>query len=149
MSLVGGLLAAAAAAPGFAAERNCTHNQPTPSAPAVSYDVFMVFFDWDSSAITPQTAAILDNAARWYAPLSQCVVLIATHSDRSGAAAYNLILSERRAEAIGAYLRRRGVSAAVRIEPYGETRPLVETADGVHEPQNRRAEIIVVPPSPR
>ena len=113
------------------------------------YDPFIVFFDWDSAAVTPQAAAILDNAARWYAPLSQCVVLIASHTDRSGSAAYNLILSQRRAEAVGAYLRRRGVSAAVQIEPYGETRPLVETADGVHEPQNRRAEIIVMPPSPR
>jgi OmpA-OmpF porin, OOP family len=29
------------------------------------------------------------------------------------------------------------------ISAYGETRPLVPTADGVREPQNRRVEIVL------
>jgi outer membrane protein OmpA-like peptidoglycan-associated protein len=100
----------------------------------------------DGSAITPAAAAILDQAAVAYAPLGHCTIWIYTHSDRAGAAAYNLALSRRRAAAIAAYLRRRGLTAPFRIEAFGESRPLVETPDGVREPQNRRAEIIAGPP---
>ncbi|HVQ09408.1 MAG TPA: OmpA family protein [Allosphingosinicella sp.] len=110
-------------------------------------ELFMIFFDWDSSAITPPTAATLDTAAIAYAPLGHCTVLIAAHSDRAGPEAYNLALSRRRAEAVIAYLRRRGVTSAYRLEPFGESRPLVETPDGAREPQNRRAEILIIPPT--
>jgi outer membrane protein OmpA-like peptidoglycan-associated protein len=37
--------------------------------------------------------------------------------------------------------------SAMSTEAYGESRPLVETADGVREPQNRRVEITFGPGS--
>lgn len=48
------------------------------------------------------------------------------------------------AEAVRDYLVTRGLSfgAIERIEGLGETRPLLDTADGVAEPQNRRAEVL-------
>jgi outer membrane protein OmpA-like peptidoglycan-associated protein len=110
----------------------------------IYHDGFMIFFDWDSSAIRPAAAAILDNATRSFGPLwARCAVEIVAHADRSGSAAYNLALSQRRAAAILAYLRRRGIAGEARLEGRGETRPLVETADGVREPQNRGAWILV------
>nr|MDP9415782.1 flagellar motor protein MotB [Pseudomonadota bacterium] len=40
----------------------------------------------------------------------------------------------------------RGVpDGAITTEAFGESRPLVETADGVREPQNRRVEITFGP----
>jgi len=49
-----------------------------------------------------------------------------------------------RAEAVAAELTRRGVPRTeMIIQAFGESRPLVPTADGVREPQNRRVEIIV------
>jgi OOP family OmpA-OmpF porin len=142
------LLAAALAgqaAPGAPPEPSCSYIE-YPQGERISRELFMIFFDWDSSAIAPAAAAILDQVAIAYAPLGHCAVWIYTHGDRAGAAAYNLALTRRRAAAIAAYLRRRGVTAPFRIEAFGESRPLVETPDGVREPQNRRAEIIAAPP---
>jgi outer membrane protein OmpA-like peptidoglycan-associated protein len=109
---------------------------------------FIVFFDWDRADITPQAAAILDNAAQAYAGGGQSRVVLAGHADRSGSASYNVGLSQRRADAVRAYLAGRGVpEGAITGEAFGESRPLVETADGVREPQNRRVEIQMGPGS--
>jgi outer membrane protein OmpA-like peptidoglycan-associated protein len=109
---------------------------------------FIVFFDWDKSDITPQAAAILDNAAAAYQQTGQANVVLAGHADRSGSDQYNVGLSQRRADAVKDYLAGHGVpDSAMSTEAYGESRPLVETADGVREPQNRRVEITFGPGS--
>jgi outer membrane protein OmpA-like peptidoglycan-associated protein len=109
---------------------------------------FIVFFDWDRADITPQAAGILDNAAEQYRTTGNAQVVLAGHADRSGSDQYNVGLSQRRAEAVRQYLAGRGVGeAAMRTEAFGESRPLVETADGVREPQNRRVEITFGPGS--
>jgi outer membrane protein OmpA-like peptidoglycan-associated protein len=106
----------------------------------------MVFFDWDKSDITPQAAAILDNAASAYQQTGQAQVMIAGHTDRSGSDQYNMGLGQRRADAVKAYLGGHGVPDGVMTtQSFGESRPLVETADGVREPQNRRVEITYGP----
>jgi len=117
---------------------------PLPPCPvaAVTPGPFLVFFDWDKSAITAEAAAILDRAAEQYAATGQTRIALAGHADKSGADAYNVALSQRRADAVKAYLAGKGVGAdAIATEAFGEGRPLVDTADGVREPQNRRVEI--------
>jgi opacity protein-like surface antigen len=121
---------------------------PVPPPPPQPIGPFIVFFDWDRADITPQAAAILDNAAQAYAAGGQSRVVLAGHADRSGSASYNVGLSQRRADAVRAYLAGRGVpEGAISSEAFGESRPLVETADGVREPQNRRVEIQMGPGS--
>jgi OmpA-OmpF porin, OOP family len=110
--------------------------------PAVTPGPFLVFFDWDKSNITAEAAAILDRAAEQYAATGQTRVALAGHADKSGKDDYNVALSQRRADAVKAYLAGKGVPAdAMGTEAFGEGRPLVDTADGVREPQNRRVEI--------
>lgn len=125
-----------------AAQSDCTEHR----SPPFPYDPFIIFFDWDSAAITPQGATTLDNVSRAYSALPNCGIHITAHTDRTGSADYNLTLSRRRTAAVAAYLRRRGIRSRFVLEGYGETRPLVEASDGVHEPQNRRAEILLIPP---
>jgi outer membrane protein OmpA-like peptidoglycan-associated protein/opacity protein-like surface antigen len=109
---------------------------------------FIVFFDWDKDEITPQAAGILDNAAAGYQQTGQASVVLAGHADRSGSDAYNVGLSQRRANNVRAYLAGRGVpDGSITTEAFGESRPLVDTADGVREPQNRRVEITFGPGS--
>jgi OmpA-OmpF porin, OOP family len=129
--------------PAVAAEVDC--NGWRTDQGYIYFEPFIIFFDWDSAAITPSAAAILDNAARYHREIRDCAIIITGHTDRSGSEVYNAMLSRRRAESVGAYLRRRGLTAEIRLEPFGETRPLVETPDGMHEPQNRRSEIVVGP----
>jgi outer membrane protein OmpA-like peptidoglycan-associated protein len=45
---------------------------------------------------------------------------------------------------VAAELVRRGVQRnIITVQAFGESRPLVPTADGVREPQNRRVEIVL------
>jgi len=122
--------------------------EPSMQPPACTAGPFMVFFDWDKSDITPQAAAILDNAAAAYQTCGQAQVMIAGHADRSGSDQYNVGLSQRRADNVRAYLAGHGIpDGSVTTQAFGESRPLVETADGVREPQNRRVEITYGPGS--
>jgi outer membrane protein OmpA-like peptidoglycan-associated protein len=121
---------------------------PVPPPPPPIIGPFVVFFDWDKSDITPQAAAILDNAAASYAQTGQAQVMLAGHADRSGPDDYNVGLSNRRNASVSAYLVAHGVPAGViTSQGFGESKPLVETADGVREPQNRRVEITYGPGS--
>jgi outer membrane protein OmpA-like peptidoglycan-associated protein/opacity protein-like surface antigen len=121
---------------------------PPPPPPACVAGPFMVFFDWDRDEITPQASAILDNAASAYQTCGQAQVMIAGHADKSGSDQYNVGLSQRRAANVRSYLAGRGIPDGVMTtEAFGESRPLVETADGVREPQNRRVEISFGPGS--
>jgi OOP family OmpA-OmpF porin len=109
---------------------------------------WMVFFDFDKDEITPQGAAILDNAAAAYITCGQAQVMIAGHTDRKGSDQYNVGLSQRMAANVRSYLAGRGIPEGVMTtEAFGESRPLVETKDEVREPQNRRVEITFGPGS--
>ena len=117
--------------------------EPEPE-PAPLPGPFLVFFDWDSTDITSEAQRIISAAARAFRENRVVRLQTTGHADRSGPTAYNLGLSRRRAEAVQAALIRAGVSAdQITIDYKGESDPLVPTEDGVREPQNRRAEIIL------
>ena len=119
-----------------------------PPPPVCSPGPFIVFFEWDKSDITPEAASILDNAISQYANCGNAQVMLAGHADRSGSAQYNVGLSQRRADAVKAYFVAHSIPDAVVTEQaFGESRPRVETADGVREVQNRRVEITYGPGS--
>lgn len=115
---------------------------PTPTAIPCTPGPYIVFFDWDKSDITPEAASILDNAISNYQNCGNAQVMLAGHADKSGSASYNVGLSQRRADSVKAYLTGRGIPGGViGTEAFGESRPRVETADGVRELQNRRVEV--------
>jgi hypothetical protein len=105
----------------------------------------MVFFDLNSSTLTPQAQTTLGQAASAYKTAGgNAGVSVVGHADRSGPDAYNMALSLRRANAAKDALVRGGVPAtAIAVTARGESQPLVPTADGVVEPQNRRDEIVI------
>ena len=111
---------------------------------ALALGPIIVFFERGSVRLTPQAEAVLDNAGSLRGVA--CYIAIG-HSDREGSPARNLILSRQRALAVRNALAARGIAVSrVRIEAYGESRPLVETRDGVAEAQNRRVEVITARP---
>jgi outer membrane protein OmpA-like peptidoglycan-associated protein len=98
----------------------------------------MLWFDTDSVDIDAQGDAVLDWGIGWLRSVNAVRIEISGHTDRVGSDRYNLDLSRRRAEAVKAALIKRGFPAAnIVVIPYGEERPLVETADEVAERQNR------------
>jgi len=115
---------------------------PPPAAP--SAPSFMVFFDWDRSNLSQQALATIQQAADAYKTRGNARITATGHTDTSGPASYNMALSLRRANAVKDALVRDGVPAtAITVVGKGETQPLVPTADGVREPQNRRVEIVI------
>jgi outer membrane protein OmpA-like peptidoglycan-associated protein len=115
---------------------------PTPAA-EIGAKTFMVFFDWDRADLTARSAGIVRDAAGYSTSAKYTRIDVAGNTDTSGTPAYNLGLSERRARVVAAELVRDGVPQhAIDIHAYGDTHLLVPTGPGVHEPQNRRVEIV-------
>jgi OmpA-OmpF porin, OOP family len=115
---------------------------PPPAQPAAPS--FMVFFDWDRANLSAQALQTIKQAADAYKTRGQARITATGHADRSGPEAYNMALSLRRANAVKDALVREGVPAtAIAVIGRGEAQPLVQTADGVREPQNRRVEIVI------
>lgn len=111
-------------------------------APAAAPKTYLVFFDFDRSDITPEAAAIIRQAAADARSMQVRVVVVTGHADRSGPTDYNQRLSERRANAVRNALVREGVpNNIIQTSGRGENDNLVQTADGVREPRNRRVEI--------
>jgi outer membrane protein OmpA-like peptidoglycan-associated protein len=116
---------------------------PVAAAPAPAR-TFLVFFDWDRADLTARAREIIAEAAQASTRVQTTRIEVAGHADRSGSPQYNQRLSQRRADAVAAELVRQGVARnAILVTAFGETRPLVPTADGVREPQNRRVEIVL------
>lgn len=121
---------------------------PAPEVVQCTPGPYIVFFDWDKSDITPEAASILDNAISNYQNCGNAKVMLAGHADRSGSASYNVGLSQRRADAVKAYFTSRSIpDSVISTEAFGESRPRVDTADGVRELQNRRVEVMYGPGS--
>jgi len=117
---------------------------PPPPAPAVQSPSFMVFFDWDRSNLSQQALNTIKQAADAYRTKGSARITATGHTDKSGPEAYNMALSLRRANTVKDALVRDGVPAtAIAVVGRGESQPLVQTADGVREPQNRRVEIVI------
>ncbi len=116
----------------------------TPAPPAaMAKQNFIVFFDFDKSNLTPEGQKIVDAAAAAYKKGGSAKISLAGYTDLAGTAAYNLKLSQRRAETVRAALVKDGVpDNQIAASWFGKDNPRVPTADGVREPQNRRVEIM-------
>ena len=119
------------------------------SAPAAAQDgPFSVYFEPDSDALSPLAKRVLDFVAEHYRSAGSVSLNVSGHTDRAGDASENIGLSQRRANEVRAYLSAVGVpDGSITTEALGETRPAVETADGVRRPENNRVEIIFGPGS--
>jgi len=117
---------------------------PPPAPPPQVARTYLVFFDWDRADLTARAREIISEASQNARRVQTTRIEVAGHADRSGSAQYNQRLSQRRADAVAAELVRNGISRnEIFVTAYGESRPLVPTADGVREPQNRRVEIVL------
>jgi OOP family OmpA-OmpF porin len=119
---------------------------PMPAPPPAVQEArtYLVFFDWDRSDLSARARQIVAEAAAASTKTQTTTIEVNGYTDLSGTAAYNQRLSVRRAQSVEAELVRDGVAKAeISIHGYGESNPLVPTAKGVREPQNRRVEIIL------
>ena len=102
-----------------------------------------IAFDFDSADLSAQARRDLDSvAAALNGPeLASAHLGLEGHTDARGTADYNFHLSQRRAEAVVAYLMQRGVAGGrLRSAGFGEYRPLPEYAPT--DDRQRRVEIV-------
>ncbi len=100
-----------------------------------------VYFDFDKSEITSNSKLAMDKLVKIFNEYAQTNILIEGHTDDKGTDSYNLALSERRAMAVGNYLKNEGISSSrLTIKWYGETQPKVENTSDANRAENRRVE---------
>ena len=108
-----GFLALALAASACANRPNDPHAGG--SAPPGSQQDFVVnvgdrvFFETDSTELTPQAANTLEKQAQWLRAYPQYAFTIEGHADELGTREYNIALGARRAQTVRDYLISRGV----------------------------------------
>ncbi len=103
-----------------------------------------VFFEYDSSEVSPAAQALLDANATVLKTYRNWTVTIEGHCDDRGSAEYNLALGERRAVAARAYLVSLGVPAdRLRTVSYGKEFPFDSGKDETAFAKNRRAHFVI------
>jgi len=99
-----------------------------------------VFFETDSSELTPQARATLDKQSQWLNNYNHYAFTIEGHADERGTREYNIALGARRAQTVREYLVSRGISAQrMHTISYGKERPVAVCNDISCWSQNRRA----------
>lgn len=104
-------------------------------------------FATGSAQIKPESHAILDSAAEKLSPFMDQISTITVHghSDTTGGAAFNKSLSQKRAEAVAAYLAGQGIDASkLKAVGHGEENPKVFPEKTAEDRRlNRRVEFVV------
>lgn len=102
----------------------------------------IVFFEFDSAVLPADANQTIEFVSRNAAACNWSGFDVVGHADRAGSNAYNVGLSERRAEAVASLMAQMGIArSAIATSAQGEEQPRVPTEDGVRNPQNRRVEI--------
>jgi peptidoglycan-associated lipoprotein len=103
----------------------------------------IVYFEYDSSQLSPQYQAVVSNHARYLAATPSASISLEGHTDERGTREYNLALGERRAQAIGDLMMLDGASAnQLQTLTYGEERAADMGTGEAAWAANRRVEIV-------
>jgi len=114
-------------------------------APPRTFAFDDVLFDFDKSTLRPEARAILDEVAKVLLENPDLRIHVDGHACDIGTVAYNMGLSQRRANAVRAYLISRDVNPArLEVAFYGETRLKHEGKAEATRKLNRRVEIAIV-----
>jgi OOP family OmpA-OmpF porin len=100
-------------------------------------------FQHNSAELTPNARIILDGVAQnLIAHPQKNDIEVQGHASSEGKDAYNLRLSQRRAQSVADYLKSKGVSNRLSAKGYGETQPIADNSTEEGRAMNRRVELI-------
>ncbi|HZY78168.1 MAG TPA: OmpA family protein [Cyclobacteriaceae bacterium] len=104
-----------------------------------------IFFDTNKSDLKPESSQELDRVVTMISASSTMTLEVDGHTDNVGEDAYNLKLSQSRADAVVRYLTSKGVRAgALTSKGFGETRPLTSNQTDAGKAVNRRVEFTIM-----
>jgi len=107
-----------------------------------------VFFETDSTILTPTSRQTLDRQAQWLLQYPNYPITLEGHADERGTRKYNLALGARRAAATSSYLVSKGIPKnRIRTISFGKERPVAVCNDISCWSQNRRAVTVLAAPT--
>lgn len=124
--------------------------KPVPFEVGKTYALRKIHYDYNQSVIRPDAAKELDELVLTLKEYPSLVIELSSHTDSRGNDGYNLLLSQRRAEAAVKYLVEHGIDKDRLVaKGYGETHLLNKCANGVkcteaQHQMNRRTEFKVL-----
>jgi len=133
-------VAPAAPAPAYVAPA------PTPApAPPQKLVLEGVNFDFDKATLRQEDIAIIDRDVTSLDKWGNVNIEVAGHTDSRGSDAYNMNLSQQRAEAVRNYLVSKGIAAdRLSAKGYGESQPVAGNATDEDRFKNRRVELVPI-----
>jgi peptidoglycan-associated lipoprotein len=91
-----------------------------------------IYYDYDKATLRPESKVILDSVLSFFKDNKDLVIEIGSHTDSRGSDAYNLKLSQARAQSVVDYLVEKGIAKERLIATgYGETKLVNKCANGV------------------
>ena len=131
-------VAPAAPAPAYVAPA------PTPApAPPQKLVLEGVNFDFDKATLRQEDIAAINRDVTSLDTWGNANIEVAGHTDSRGSDAYNMKLSQQRAEAVRDYLVSKGIAAdRLSAKGYGESQPVAGNATDEDRFKNRRVELI-------
>lgn len=105
---------------------------------------FLLYFEWDSDKISKKSNKTYKKILSDLKENDFIYIEIIGHTDRAGNKGYNRKLSLKRAKKVEKLLIKNGIKKdIISIYFYGESAPLVKTADNIPRKVNRRVEVIL------
>lgn len=103
-----------------------------------------ILFGYDRADLSGAAEDNLDKLVKVLEEYPDTNIEVQGHTDSKGSKNYNQGLSERRARAVSAYLRNKGIpDARLTTKGYGETAPVVENDTESNRSQNRRVTFLI------
>ena len=116
---------------------------PPPPPPPQKIILRGVHFDFDKAVIRPVDRPVLDEAAETLKSNPNVKVEANGYCDAIGTPAYNLRLSQRRAEAVATYLEDKGIPASQLVpQGFGKTHFVATNSIAEGRAENRRVELV-------
>jgi outer membrane protein OmpA-like peptidoglycan-associated protein len=124
----------------------CKPPPPAPPPPPVAQQKMVlrgVHFAFNRAVIRPEDTPVLDEAAENIKASPNVKIDVNGYCDAIGGEAYNLKLSQRRAEAVVGYLENKGVPASqLTANGHGKTNFVASNSTAEGRAQNRRVELV-------
>ena len=120
---------------------------PEPKPYPVLHDIN---FATDSAVLSAEAKGYLRGIANMlWDGYKEATVYLAGHTDSDASDSYNMALSQRRVDAVQAYLREQGVTQEILVTSFhGEVEPAAPNTTAAGKAQNRRVEIWLDSPDP-
>jgi len=119
--------------------------KPAPKPAPKAIDLHGVQFETNSAALTAASLPILNHAVATLKENPTIRVEVAAHTDSHGRDAYNMKLSDKRANSVMQYLTAHGINASrMQAKGYGETSPIADNNTEEGRAMNRRVELNIL-----